>query len=45
LVTVVVNGIAEQDGKVGDRLQVRNPDSGELFIASVSAEGEVVVRQ
>jgi flagella basal body P-ring formation protein FlgA len=45
LVTVVVNGIAEQDGKVGDRLQIRNPESGELYVASVSAEGEVVVRQ
>lgn len=45
LVTVVVGGVAEQDGKVGDRLQIRNPDSGELYTASVSAEGEVVVRQ
>jgi flagella basal body P-ring formation protein FlgA len=45
LVTVLVAGIAEQDGKLGDRLQVRNPDSGELYIASVSAEGEVSVRQ
>lgn len=45
LVTVVVNGIAEQDGNVGDRLQIRNPGSGELYVASVSAEGEVVVRQ
>lgn len=45
LVTVVVNGIAEQDGNVGDRLQIRNPESGELYGASVLAEGEVVVRQ
>jgi len=45
LVTVRVAGIAEQDGKLGDRLQVRDPHSGELYLASVSAEGEVVVRQ
>lgn len=45
LVTVRVAGIAEQDGQLGDRLQVRNPDSGESYLASVSAEGEVVVRQ
>jgi flagella basal body P-ring formation protein FlgA len=45
LVTVVVSGIAEQDGKVGDRLQIRDPQSGALYVASVSAEGEVVVRQ
>lgn len=45
LVTVLVNGIAEQDGKLGDRLQVRDPESGESYMASVSAEGEVVVRQ
>ena len=45
LVTVVVNGIAEQDGNIGDRLQVRNPENGELYVASVAAEGEVVVRQ
>lgn len=45
LVTVVVSGIAEQDGNIGDRLQVRNPESGELYVASVAAEGEVVVRQ
>jgi flagella basal body P-ring formation protein FlgA len=45
LVTVLVAGIAEQDGQLGDRLQVRNPDSGESYIASVSAQGEVVVRQ
>lgn len=45
LVTVVVNGIAEQDGNVGDRLQIRSPESGEVYVASVSAEGEVVVRQ
>lgn len=45
LVTVLVNGIAEQDGKLGERLQVRNPQSGESYVASVSGEGEVVVRQ
>ena len=45
LVTVVVSGIAEQDGNIGDRLQVRNPENGELYLASVAAEGEVVVRQ
>jgi flagella basal body P-ring formation protein FlgA len=45
LVTVVVSGIAEADGNIGDRLQVRNPSSGELYVASVAAEGEVVVRQ
>jgi flagella basal body P-ring formation protein FlgA len=45
LVTVVVSGIAEQDGNIGDRLQVRNPENGELYVASVAAEGEVVVRQ
>jgi flagella basal body P-ring formation protein FlgA len=45
LVTVQVAGIAEQDGQLGDRLQVRNPDSGESYLASVSAEGEVVVHQ
>lgn len=45
LVTVLVAGIAEQDGKLGERLQVRDPHSGELYMASVSAEGEVVVRQ
>lgn len=45
LVTVLVNGIAEQDGNIGDRLQVRNPESGESYVALVAAEGEVVVRQ
>lgn len=45
LVTVVVSGIAEQDGNIGDRLRVRNPENGELYVASVAAEGEVVVRQ
>lgn len=45
LVTVRVSGIAEQDGNIGDRLQVRNPENGELYVASVAAEGEVVVRQ
>lgn len=45
LVTVVATAIAEQDGAVGDRLRVRNPGSGELYEALVTAEGEVVVRQ
>ena len=45
LVTVVSKGIAEQDGAIGDRLRVKNPSSGELYLAVVTAEGEVVVRQ
>jgi flagella basal body P-ring formation protein FlgA len=45
LVTVVSKGIAEQDGAIGDRLRVRNPSSGEHYLALVTAEGEVVVRQ
>lgn len=45
LVTVMLAGIAEQDGNLGDRLPVRNPSSGESYMASVAAEGEVVVRQ
>lgn len=45
LVSVVVSGIAQQDGNIGERLQVRNPQNGELYVASVAAEGEVVVRQ
>lgn len=45
LVTVVSKGIAEQDGAIGDRLRVRNPSSGEYYLALVTAEGEVVVRQ
>lgn len=44
LVTVVLAGIAERDGNLGDRLPVRNPSSGELYMAAVAAEGEVVVR-
>lgn len=45
LVTVTVSGIAEQDGNIGDRLQVRDPSSGASYVASVAAEGEVIVRQ
>lgn len=45
LVTVVLAGIAERDGNMGDRLPVRNPSSGELYMAAVAAEGEVVVRE
>jgi flagella basal body P-ring formation protein FlgA len=45
LVTVMLAGIAERDGNMGDRLPVRNPTSGELYMAAVAAEGEVVVRQ
>lgn len=42
-VTVVARGIAEQDGAVGQRLRVRNPDSRQIYIAAVSGEREVVV--
>jgi flagella basal body P-ring formation protein FlgA len=45
LVTVMLDGIAEQDGNLGDQLPVRNPTSGESYMAAVAAEGEVVVRQ
>jgi flagella basal body P-ring formation protein FlgA len=45
LVSVQSKGIAEQDGVVGERLRVRNPSSGEFYLALVVAEGEVVVRQ
>ena len=45
MVTVVLAGVAEQDGNLGDRLAVRNPSSGESYMASVAGEGEVVVRQ
>ncbi len=45
LVTVMLDGIAEQDGNLGDQLPVRNPTSGEWYMAAVAAEGEVVVRQ
>lgn len=44
-VTVELAGIAERDGNMGDRLPVRNPSSGEMYMAAVTAEGEVVVRQ
>lgn len=45
LVTVMLDGIAEQDGNLGDQLPIRNPTSGESYMAAVAAEGEVVVRE
>ncbi len=45
LVSIELAGIAERDGNLGDRLPVRNPSSGESYMASVAGEGEVVVRE
>jgi flagella basal body P-ring formation protein FlgA len=44
-VTVTGRAIAEQDGNVGQVLRVRNPQSGEAFLAAVSASGEVIVHE
>lgn len=43
LVTITAKGIAQQDGVVGQVLRVKNPSSGEVYLAAVSSAGEVVV--
>jgi flagella basal body P-ring formation protein FlgA len=44
LVTITSRAIAQRDAAVGETVQVRNPSSGDLYVASVSGRGEVVVR-
>jgi flagella basal body P-ring formation protein FlgA len=44
-VTITAKAMAQQDGKLGQLVRVRNPSSGEIYPASVSGVGEVVVRE
>jgi flagella basal body P-ring formation protein FlgA len=41
---VILNGVAEEDGYVGDTVKVRNEKSKKQISGVVNAEGEVVVR-
>lgn len=42
-VQIVGRAVAQEDGIVGQVLQVKNPSSGEIYSAAVSSEREVVV--
>ena len=42
-VTITARGIAQQDARIGEVLRVKSPSSGEVFLASVRRQGEVVV--
>lgn len=42
-VTIETSGIAMEEGQVGDRVSVRNPDSRKTYRAQVVAEGVVMV--
>lgn len=43
LVTITAKGIAQEDGELGQELKIKNPSSGEVYIAAVTARGEVTV--
>jgi flagellar basal body P-ring formation protein FlgA len=38
---VILMGVAEQDGFIGDTVKVRNPRSQQVIVATVTARGEV----
>ena len=42
-VTITAKAVAQQDGALGQVLRVKNPASGEVYLAAVSGAGEVVV--
>lgn len=44
-VTIVGRAVAQQDGRIGEVLRVKNPSSGEVYFAAVSGEREVVVHE
>lgn len=44
-ITITAKGVAQQDAVLGQVLRIRNPSSGDTYLASVSGEGEVVVHE
>jgi flagella basal body P-ring formation protein FlgA len=44
-VTVTAKGIAQQDARLGQPLRVKNPSSGEVYVAAASGPGEVTVNE
>jgi flagella basal body P-ring formation protein FlgA len=44
-VTVTAQGIAQQDAGLGERLRVKSPSSGLVYVASATGQGEVTVHE
>lgn len=44
-VTILAKGVAQQDGSLGQILRIKNPSSGDTYLAAVSGAGEVVVHE
>jgi flagella basal body P-ring formation protein FlgA len=44
-VTIIAKGIAQQDGKLGEVLRIKNPQNRELYLAAVAGDREVVVHE